>query len=542
MKYSIRKRILPVFLFSVTIIAFFVFFLYMGTAERVSVYHSETRTGYTVLGDMEMELVDDDTAPAGVRKVYRGTLASEASQENVLFFNIAHHNIEVYFGDELVYSLAGADSNRIGKNVCSNWCIVNTGDSHAGKDVTVVLTPLFEAAVSKTPEFFLGSAFVIAMELITGELPLMVLSCISILLGIFVAVVFLGFRFIRKTENPGTIYLGFFSITIGLWKLTDLKCITLLFPEHSMAMGYISVGSLFLTGLCLLLYFSTLFNKDKQILPRFLACVGSLLCLTVLTAQILGIAEIRQNLVYSHILLIVSIGARPVTALLNRIVQKNWGLRRSWRWLLIVFIGIAGDLLYFYRNNGNGLMSFSIMGLIIYTLIIFLQSIQETTRKAYTDSHTDLVNRAHWTEMMNSEHFPEMYAFLMIDMNGLKQANDTLGHDAGDQMIFQLSGILRRTLPRSSVICRWGGDEFAVLLADMDRIQVNQLTDKLFTAGEKYNAEHPELPIHYAIGAVLSSEHPDISRNKLFELADEEMYRNKKEWYAKRNKVNDAIY
>lgn len=122
----------------------------------------------------------------------------------------------------------------------------------------------------------------------------------------------------------------------------------------------------------------------------------------------------------------------------------------------------------------------------------------------------------------------------MIDMNGLKQVNDTLGHAAGDLMIFRLSDILRKTLPSSAIICRWGGDEFAVLLTDTNRAHLDLQLGKLLSESKKYNEEHPELPIHFAVGAALSSEHPEASRNDLFHMADEEMYRNKKSWYENR--------
>lgn len=328
-------------------------------------------------------------------------------------------------------------------------------------------------------------------------------------------------------------YLGLFSVMLGLWKLTDLRCMPLLIPEHAMALGYISVGSLLLTGLCLLTYFSTLFTKDQQKTLLLLSCIGAAICLAVLAAQILGFAEIRQNLVYCHILLIVALLAVPLAALRNRILYKNWGLQRSWKLLLILIMGIALDLVLYYRNNDTGLLSFSIIGFIVYTLIIFLNSVQDSTRKAYTDSRTGLVNRTHWNELMHSTiPIPKPYAILVVDLNGLKRVNDTLGHEAGDQMILQLSNILRNTLPRSSVICRWGGDEFAVMLTGMNRIQVDQQVNSLFTATQLHNANTPELPISFAIGTALSSEHPDISRSDLFRLADDEMYRNKQIWYT----------
>lgn len=535
MKHSTWQNRTSVLLYALTLILFFTFGGYMFIGERVSVFRLEQTHHYSTLTDFESELRYDAAAPAGVVKVYQGVLDSELSQESCLCFNIAHHNVEVFFDDVLMYRLTGAEGNRIGKNLSSNWCSVHVGQAHAGKTVTVVLTPLFEAALSKEPQFLLGSHYAIAMDVLAGELPLLILSALCVLLGLSVVAVSLYFTFFLKIRNGGILYLGFFSCSMGLWKITDLRCMPLLFPEHSMAFGYISVASLFLAGLCLLMYFRTFFIKQNQRFLLLLSSVGSLVCLYVLGLQVFGISEIRQNLVFSHGLLIAAVVSIPLAALFNRIVHKSWGVRRSWWLLLLMIVGVALDLLFYYRNNKNGLMSFSIMGFIVYTSIVFLKNIQESTRMAHTDSRTGLENRTRWNELMNGDiALTEPYGILVIDLNGLKQANDTLGHDAGDQMIFQLSSILRNALPPHSVICRWGGDEFAILLTGVNRSQLDQQINSLLSATETYNADHPELPIHFAVGAALSAEHPGTSRTDLFRLADEDMYRNKQEWYTRR--------
>lgn len=540
--YKFLKSI-PVFLFFMTITAFLCFFLFIIGEESAVVYQSESMLGYHVFSDLNMEVENVDSTPAGIQKVYHGTLPSRLSQEDYLCFYISHHNIQIYFDDELVYSLTNSENNKIAQNVGSNWCIVHIGQTHAGKELTVILTPLFEAATSKVPSFLLGTPYTIAGELVLGELPLLVLSSLCILIGFFVVSVFMYFHFIRKEDNKGIIYLGLFSISIGLWKLTDLSCMSLLFPELSVSFGYISVGSLFLTSICLLAYFSTLFITGKQKILTTLTCGGVLICLTVLFMQIFGISEIRQNLIYSHILLIIALISVPVAAIINRIVYKTFGLHKSWRLLLLLLISIAIDLTFYYKNNQNGLISFSIIGLIIYILIIFLMSFQKTTRKAYTDSRTGLINRARWIEMMNQKTaFAKPFAILMVDINGLKHVNDTLGHEAGDKIIFALSRILRTTLPRNAVICRWGGDEFTVLLRDINRVQLDLEIEKLFLEGKEYNEEYPELPVYFAVGAVLSSEHPELSRQELFQLADEKMYHNKKKWYENQQIVYHRLY
>lgn len=524
-----------VILFSLTMICFLLFFCAIGSGEKATVYHAEDTHHYMVLSGMEPELVTDNALPAAVQKIYRGTLPQEASSESCLCFNISHHHIQVYFDNILMYSLSGAENNPLGQNVGSNWCSVHVGQQHAGKSVTVVLTPLFEAAIGKEPVFLLGSHYAIAMELLIGELPLLILSVLCILVGLFVFAVFLYFHYIVKVDADGMNYLGLFSAAMGLWKLMDLKCMSLLFPTQVIVMNYTSIGALFLAALCLMTYFGTLFVKQRQRFMRILSCIACVVCLIVLGLQVLGVSEFRQNLICSHILLIGAIVSLPLITLYNRIVHKNSGLNRSWKLLLMLPVGISLDLILYYRNNGNGLMSFSIISFIVYTLVIFLNSVQDATRKAYTDSHTGLVNRGRWNELMDDRiPLAEPYGILMIDLNGLKRVNDTLGHDAGDQMIFRFSNILQNTLPHSSVICRWGGDEFSALLTGVSRIQLDDHIYALNCATKEYNTANPDLPIHFAIGASLSTEHPSMIRAKLFQLADEEMYRNKQLWYRQK--------
>jgi diguanylate cyclase (GGDEF)-like protein len=53
---------------------------------------------------------------------------------------------------------------------------------------------------------------------------------------------------------------------------------------------------------------------------------------------------------------------------------------------------------------------------------------------------------------------------LLCDLDGLKQINDTLGHEAGDAILKAVARALRQTLRETDIISRWGGDEFAILL------------------------------------------------------------------------------
>ncbi len=60
------------------------------------------------------------------------------------------------------------------------------------------------------------------------------------------------------------------------------------------------------------------------------------------------------------------------------------------------------------------------------------------------------------------------YSVIIGDMNGLKETNDLFGHKAGDQLLVVMAEILKQSCRHADIICRFGGDEFAVILPSTD--------------------------------------------------------------------------
>ena len=58
-------------------------------------------------------------------------------------------------------------------------------------------------------------------------------------------------------------------------------------------------------------------------------------------------------------------------------------------------------------------------------------------------------------------------ALLILDLNGFKMINDTLGHQAGDQVLREVSGHLRKSVRASDTLARLGGDEFIIVATDL---------------------------------------------------------------------------
>ncbi|MCI2237827.1 sensor domain-containing diguanylate cyclase [Paenibacillus sp. TRM 82003] len=89
----------------------------------------------------------------------------------------------------------------------------------------------------------------------------------------------------------------------------------------------------------------------------------------------------------------------------------------------------------------------------------------EVTELAHTDHLTGLPNRRALLEALEGACAgAEPAALLLVDLDGFKQVNDTLGHHAGDVLLQQVAARLRAVVPEPGLVARLGGDEFAVLL------------------------------------------------------------------------------
>ena len=154
---------------------------------------------------------------------------------------------------------------------------------------------------------------------------------------------------------------------------------------------------------------------------------------------------------------------------------------------------------------------------------------------AYYDSLTDLPNRMFFTEQLNSaimlaQRNQEMLAVIFLDLDNFKTVNDTLGHCAGDQLLQDVSGRLKACLRESDFIARFGGDEFVLLLTQIDCAKdASQVAQKIFEAIKPpFNLDGHEFQITTSIGVSL---YPNDGQDARFLLknADAALYRAKEQ-------------
>jgi len=90
------------------------------------------------------------------------------------------------------------------------------------------------------------------------------------------------------------------------------------------------------------------------------------------------------------------------------------------------------------------------------------------------DNLTGLYNRLVADELMKKEidkskRYGYSLSLLLLDVDGLKEVNDKKGHLEGDKILFRIGQSIKKNLRDSDIACRWGGDEFLILLTNTDK-------------------------------------------------------------------------
>lgn len=168
-----------------------------------------------------------------------------------------------------------------------------------------------------------------------------------------------------------------------------------------------------------------------------------------------------------------------------------------------------------------------------------LKSYYETIKaQAYHDNLTGCLNRhavdtliREEAEKFSSKSVP--FTLLLADVDHFKRINDTFGHQAGDAVLRKLSEVFRTGLRRSDVLCRWGGEEFLILLRGTVMQEAKQIAERL-----RHLVESSDFPLRTGEGVTVSiggsGLPPGRSLDSLFAEADSALYAAKR---SGRNRV-----
>ena len=513
-----------------TAVLFIAFALYMFVFKDNNVYSARDIASYKTVENYSEEEVEDASAPIGIRKKYSWQIVDIDNNESCLIFYIVHSYAEVRFDDELIYSITASENTRTGNSPSSNWVVVPLYPSDVGRKVTVTVTPVYKGVKNREIVFQIGSRYAVFMHRLKADLPQIILSALCIVMGVLLVIVQMCFVANKRTSSYDMLYLGVFSLTMGIWRITDTRFSSIMFENHAAALGYITLLALFVMAVPLLLFMDERHTGKFRVLLRSAALVNCAGAMFSLVCQAACVAELRQTLPVCHIMLIIDVAALLIVSVFDSV--KGVKEKHTLIFNILIALGVLADIIYYYRKATSSGILFTTIAFLIYTVYLFAENILDIINKVYYDVNTKLYNKAHWEEFIK-EKIPdsEPIGVMMLDLNRLKYTNDTFGHEMGDKMIVKFSEIMRKTFASHEFLCRWGGDEFVVVVRNANLEKMENYDKAIHAAVENYNKSGAKPEIYFACGYALSTEFSDISRDELLTKADKRMYSDKQQWY-----------
>lgn len=166
------------------------------------------------------------------------------------------------------------------------------------------------------------------------------------------------------------------------------------------------------------------------------------------------------------------------------------------------------------------------------------KQIAELSKLVNTDTLTDLYNFRHFYETLNHELERSVRtgiptALIMLDADHFKRVNDEWGHENGNKALVHLATIVKHSIRKLDIPCRYGGEEFAVILPSTDILTASMIAERIRMSVEdselfvKKDAKKHRIHLTISLGVACSSGNGNNPSAQLIEAADEELYRAK---------------
>lgn len=470
----------------------------------------------------------------------------EGIQNNqVVFFRAKNINVSVYVDNELrgdsdsIYHL---ERGGMYKTPGTYYVTVPLSSADNGKYITININAPYGAKDKSCniKTMYIGNEGAILRTEIGDNLVAFTTCMFIIFLGaLFVIVSFP----LRKYDNGGNnlLYLGLFAITVGVWALTETHFLVFIYDD--------AVFLHFITGMALLLITVPVFiffkmkHSEVGTLPVYLVGTVSLLMYLIsVYYHFSGQKDLHESIKFAHISLAVGVVCTIYYAF-RVLVSSRFKDVAFWGLIGIgVFAGL--DIFCYYLQIVKDNSAMTRIGVLIYIAVLGYQIITtyiksynnmiraEVLHKlAFTDILTELNNRNAFSEEMqrltnDADSVGRIIA--VMDMNNLKEINDTMGHAMGDKALLESADRIREDFGRYGTCYRIGGDEFVFISNNaMSEDELIKVHKRFFKSLEQRNATKANrFDLFIAFGYATITE--DVDANATFKIADERMYSDKK--------------
>lgn len=500
---------------------------YLGVTQSADIYQSRTFGEVQTISGVESWIDDDATAPVGKVEHYRFRLGTLFTGTDVISFYAPNHYVKVLIdGMEVYHAMPSADA--WGWTIGNVWANVAIDQYDSGRVVEVQLTPVLNSAVGDTVNFTVGSYYLILQQQLLQDIPSIILSVISTLVGaVYIGVGLL--RGERRGRRFEMVLLGVFAMLFGIWKLTDTPFFAFLTSRAPRVHSYLSLLAFTLLPTPAVLFMGRRLKTANKKLFLVLAAASLVCAAATLLMQLFNIADLRRTIYLSDVL----VGFCLLVVAYSVLHELRHGKpNRNARWsmisLVFVYGGIAADIVASLSSgDSNSNILYALAGVVIYILISGIITSADLNRRANVDRQTGLASRGNSFELLDDPTPLEAgVGLIMFDINDLKKTNDTLGHEAGDDLIIRFARAINEKAPEGSFVGRTGGDEFICVIRATNGPALDAVVAEVHSGAKEIGGE-PALS--FSAGWALSE--GGETMRVLFEKADSQMYEEKRAYH-----------
>ena len=459
----------------------------------------------------------------------------------VLLIMCNYKSMTAYVDGEEIFHAMPSTFGMVKTDMGHYVALIPLNAEHSGKEIEIHISERQSGFRSEVRYIRLTSAAQYGFQILeenTFHLVFSLVMLICAIVSLCVWTVIGGRNAVLPEESyQSLLWISLFATSVGVWFFTEAYVWAISTGSFA-ASGLLNYIAISLMPISLLGILKSICTTKMTFLHRIVS-IAKIILVAEWILFLTGLVDFSQMLIAIHVQMVFATGLFAVMLVWKRRLFLVGDVIRYGIW---VVLGMLILTVIAYVRGGNWLLwalstAFALLASVMISTFVQLnraikEASQTTLYKEYalTDIMTGLKSRYAYTifeaqQKMGAVSNDLCLIFLDVDM--LKQANDTLGHAAGDELIIATSKCIQTAFGDVAECFRMGGDEFLIAMTlKPDAIQERiALFDRLVA---QWSGRYVDgLTVSY--GVVAANEHPDLNFEALLKAADEKMYQRKRQ-------------
>ncbi len=461
-----------------------------------------------------------------------------SDKQDTLLIRSSMQDFWVYIDDVLIHEHIQPEPQIIHSPPTSLWILVDMPDNSAGKTLRIDFVSQVKAFSGVINAIHLDRKSMILHDLFVSQSFGFAVFLLLALLG----VISIGTSFaIKNAQDLRLFYLGFMSITSGMWILAESRLLQFFIGNRFI------LGSVAYLMIPIIAFFFALYIKEAIITQakskqhlKYLAILFVALVLINVTLQITGVMVYIEMMQYTLPIILISAIYAAYLIVLEITVHNNKEAERFVKFTIILLVSLVLEIGSFFIQAFSSISSYFRIGVVIFfgmlaiDTFIYVRSnmrLRDETllleKLAYKDFLTGGFNRtAYERDVQAYLDNQKSFRLILLDLNELKHINDTYGHNQGDEAIRLVFNAMVNGFLHGKCY-RIGGDEFAVLIDDVDSNRYQHCLEN-FQSILNETTKDFLYPIYVAVGSDIYRYGDWDNYSRFYHHVDQKMYVNKK--------------